>query len=134
MRKRKKLQKIELMPVERPERIAAWLNAAPVLPALSKTPREDTNAFIATVKLFMEDVVLYEVFRFVREGKEVPAQIRMNPWSIFEMHTSRWHLFPFWYQGRTMMIPVVADPRVSPSRVHCVGNDETMLAVRAVRP
>ena len=81
----------------------------------------------------MEDVVLYELSRFVRAAKEVPAQIRMNAWSIFELSHDRWHVFPFWYEGRMVMIPVVADPRMSPGRVHCVDCNETMIAVRAVR-
>jgi hypothetical protein len=127
------LQKIELLPTEHPERIAAWLNAAPALPALAKPAIDDTNAFIASVRIDMEHMVLYELTRFVRESGEPPREIRACAWTICEMHPSNWHTFPYQWQGHTAMIPVVADPRVSPSRVHCVGSDETVIAMRSVR-
>lgn len=133
MRKRKKLQKTELFSIEAQQKADGWLNAAPSLPVLAKPVQSDTNAFKAIVRLHMEDMVLHELTRHVRAAKELPAQIRMNAWSIFELHNSRWHTFPFWYEDKMEMIPVVADARVSPGRVHCIGCDETVIAVRAVR-
>jgi hypothetical protein len=134
MRKRKKLQRVDLLPVEHQDRIAAWLNATMPMPAVpdAKPIIEDTNAFMAAVKLDMEYIVLCELSAHVRACKEVPAEIRMSAWSIFELPESRWHAFPFFFEGRIVVIPVVHDPRVSPGKVHCVSIDETRIAVRAV--
>jgi hypothetical protein len=74
-----------------------------------------------------------EISRYVQAVNEAPVLIRMNPWSIFELPMDRWHRFPFWHAGRIVIIPVVPESKVVPGRVHCVGCEETVVAMKAVR-
>ncbi len=112
------LRKTQLFSVEEQQRACAWMNDRPM-------PR------IGSAQ--MAEMVHREVSRFVQEAGEVPVEIRMNPWSIFELPMDRWHRFPFFHEGRIVIIPVIVDAKVVPCRVHCIANEETVLR-EAVRP
>lgn len=80
----------------------------------------------------MAEHVHSAISRFVYESNEVPTEIRMNPWSVCELPGDRWYRFPFLHNGSIVIIPVVADSKVVPGRVHCVGSEETVIAMKAV--
>jgi hypothetical protein len=114
------LRKTQLFSIDKQQRAAAWMNDRP-----SVTARVDTS--------MMAERVRREISRFVQEVGEVPAEIHMSYWSVFNLPGDQWFTFPFPCEGRVAMIPVVADARVTPGRVHCVGCAETVRreAVRA---
>lgn len=116
---RKKLQKIQLFSIDQQQRGFAWMN--------------DRVPTSANRNSLMAEQVHREISRHVTERGEIPEQVRMNPWSIFELPSDRWEYFLFMIEGRIVSVPIVADSRVCVGRVHCVGVDETVIAMRAVR-
>ena len=107
-------------PLPTPEQRAAdsWLNSVPV--AASQRSSE------------IEELVHREISLHFAACNEPPAQIRLNPLSIFQMQDNRWHYFPFLIEGCIAGIPVIADPYVPSGKVRCVGKDDTLIAVKAV--
>lgn len=107
------LQKVRLFSIEQQKRQDAWMNDRPQSP-----PRIDAS--------LMAERVRSEISRHVQESGEVPAEIHMSYWSVFHLPGDQWFTFPFSCGERVAMIPVVADSRVVPGRVHCVGCAETV--------
>jgi len=101
----------------------AWMNDRPS----PSTPE------IKEKSQHVEELVHRELSLYFLANGEVPREIRMNPWSIFDMTKERWHSFPFWAEDRIVFIPVIPSAAVPVGRIHCVGSEETVKreAVRA---
>jgi hypothetical protein len=107
----KKLQKVRLFSVDQQRRNDAWLNDTAPMPAVPATKPRSYTA--------LTEQVCRCIARFVAAHGMVPAAVRVNPCTVFDLPGNRWQTFPFLYEGRIVGIAVIPDQSVPVGDIIC---------------